>query len=130
MLDLLKAEVPPHEELREDMGDISGIEVFNNQILVAIYLRPNKTKGGIFLTETTRDEDKWQGKVGLVLAKGPTAFQTDDSPWFQGVEPVEVGQWVYFRPSDGQGLSINGKMCRLLDDTSIRGRLVRPDQIW
>jgi len=43
---------------------------------------------------------------------------------------IEVNDWVVFRPSDGWGLTVNGQMCRLLDDLVIRGRVEHPDIIW
>ena len=40
---LMDHDVDPRQKLLEEMGDISKVEVFNNQILVAVYLRPEKT---------------------------------------------------------------------------------------
>ena len=119
----------PKKELISVLGDTSNVEIFNNQILVAIYIRPEKTVGGIILTNTIRDEDKWQGKVGLVIKKGPSAFVDDSKNWFNGIT-VDANDWVIFRPSDGWGLTINGIMCRLLEDTVIRGRVSHPDQVF
>lgn len=119
----------PKKELISVLGDTSNVEIFNNQILVAIYIRPEKTVGGIILTNTIRDEDKWQGKVGLVIKKGPSAFVDDSKNWFNGIT-LDVNDWVIFRPSDGWGLTINGIMCRLLEDTVIRGRVSHPDQVF
>ena len=119
----------PKKELISVLGDTSNVEIFNNQILVAIYIRPEKTVGGIILTNTIRDEDKWQGKIGLVIKKGPSAFVDDSKNWFNGIT-LDVNDWVIFRPSDGWGLTINGIMCRLLDDTVIRGRVSHPDQVF
>ena len=39
----------PVDRLKDEVGDTSGIEIFNNQILVAVYLPPEKSKGGIML---------------------------------------------------------------------------------
>ena len=60
-------EVDPKEELLTKVGDISGIDVFNNAVLVAIYVRPTKTKSGLYLTDKYTDEDRIQGKAGLVV---------------------------------------------------------------
>jgi len=119
----------PKTDLLKEIGDISDVEVFNNQVLVAIYIRPEQTLGGIILTNNIREEDMWQGKIGLVLKKGPSAFVDDSKNWFNGVD-VEVNDWVVFRPSDGWGLTVNGNMCRLLDDTVIRGRVNHPDTVF
>jgi len=119
----------PRDELLNEVGDIKEVEIFNNQILCAIYIRPQKTASGIILTEKYVDEDKYQGKVGLVLKMGPEAFVDESGKWFKNMK-IKVGDWVVFRPSDGWSVSINGKSCRILDDVAIRGRVKSPDIIW
>lgn len=121
--------VDPKKELLNNLGDLSAFEIFNNQVLVAVYIRPDKTKGGIYLTDKARDEDRYQGKVGLVIAMGPTAFVDDSQSWFKGVS-IDLHDWVVFRPSDGWSLEFNGVLCRILDDTVIRGKIDRPDRVF
>jgi co-chaperonin GroES (HSP10) len=72
---VMEHEIDPKEKLLTDLGDLSGIEIFNNQVLVAVYIRPNKTKSGIILTDETVNEDRYQGKVGLLVGMGPAASQ-------------------------------------------------------
>lgn len=120
--------VDPRKELIESIGDISGIKIYNNWILVAVYKRPEKTAGGIILTDNTRKEDEYQGKVGLVLKKGPIAFVDDEKTSFNG-QDVELGEWIAFRVSDGWSLEVNGVMCRMLQDTQIRMSIPSPDVI-
>jgi len=119
----------PKAAILKEIGDIDKVEVFNNQILCAIYVRPEKTKSGIILTSQTREEDKYQGKVGLVIKMGPEACVDETGKWFKN-HTIEVGDWVYFRPSDGWAMNINGVPCRVIDDTDIRGRAAAPDIIW
>lgn len=119
----------PKSELIEKIGDLSKVELFNNQVLVAVYIRPEKTKGGIILAGQTRDEDKFQGKVGLVVKMGPQAFVDYDNKWFAGVN-VSEDDWVFFRTSDGWSITINDVLCRILDDTNVRGKIAHPDQVW
>jgi len=119
----------PKAGILEDIGDLSTIELFNNQVLVAIYVRPTKTKSGIYLPDATVAEDKIQGKVGLVVKKGPMAFVDASEQWFTDIE-VNEGDWVIFRPSDGWGITINNLMCRILEDTAVRGKITAPDQVW
>lgn len=113
----------PKDEIWKAIGDLSDLKLFGNEVLVAIYIRPQKTSSGIFLTDNYRDEDKWQGKIGLVLKKGGTSLVEES-------DRVEVNDWVLFRPSDGWGLTVNGVMCRLLDDRVIRGAPAKPDTIY
>jgi len=92
----MQHDVDPKQKLIEDIGDISKVELFNNQILVAVYIRPQKTKSGIYLTDKTTDEDRYQSKVGLVLKKGPTAFVDPEGKWFDGITvDVNGGREMY-----------------------------------
>jgi co-chaperonin GroES (HSP10) len=125
----MKHAVDPKKHLLDELGDISEIQVFQNKLLVAIYVRPNKTASGILLTDNTTDEDKHQGKVGLVVKKGPQAFVDPDDKWFNGVT-VDVGEWVYFRPAESWAINVHGVECRLIDDTDIRGTTKYPDAVW
>ncbi len=119
----------PANEIRKRIGDISKIEVLHNQILVGVYIRPEKTKGGILLTSQTRDEDRYQGKAGLVLKKGPLAFVDDDNNKFHG-QNVDVGDWVFYRVSDGFPLVLNGTLCRLLEEVHVKGKIPSPDVVF
>jgi co-chaperonin GroES (HSP10) len=126
----MQHDVDPKQKILDEIGDLSTFEIFNNQVLVAVYMRPVKTKGGIFLPDSHLDEDKFQSKVGLVLKRGPVAFQPDpDHDWFANMT-INDKDWVVFRPSDGWGVVVNNVMCRMLDDTNIRGRVSRPDEVW
>ena len=125
----MKHEVDPKQDLLKQIGDISKFEIFNNQVLCAIYLRPEKTQGGIIITKQSRDEDKIQGKVGLVVKMGNSAFVDDTNTWFKGIN-VEVGDWVVFRATDGWSITVNGVLFRIVDDIDIRGRASHPDQVW
>ena len=122
-------EKDPKEVLLEQVGDLSKIEVFNMQVLVAVYIRPEKTKSGLYLSDKARDEDRYQSKVGLIIKKGPTAFVDKDGEWFSGLE-IKEGDWIVFRPSDGWNITVNGTLCRMLDDMSVRARIEHPDQVW
>jgi co-chaperonin GroES (HSP10) len=125
---VMEHEKDPRQDLLEKIGNIDDIEIFNNQVLCAVYVRPEKTKSGIYVTQVSREEDKIQGKVGLILKKGEAAF-ADDGEWFSGVT-FDLHQWVVFRPSDGWSITINNVLCRIIDDINIRGRVQHPDQVW
>ena len=119
----------PRQALKEQIGNIDDIEIFNNQILVAVYIRPQKTKSGIYLPDSHVKEDEYQSKIGLVLKKGGMAFVDEDNQWFRDTK-IELNDWIVFRPSDGWSVTINNNICRILDDTAVRGRVQKPDQIW
>lgn len=126
---LMEHKIDPAKNLWDAIGDISKVEVFNNQMLVAVYVRPQKTKSGIYLTDKTTEEDRYQSKVGLVLKKGPMAFEDNTGQWFKDVE-IDVGDWIVFRPSDGWSITVNNVLCRMIDDTNIKGRVDNPDRVW
>ena len=121
-------EEDPRQIVLDALGDISKCEVFHNQVLCAVYERPEKTKSGIFLTDTTREEDRHQGKVGLIVKMGRLAFKSDGK--WQWPDDMGLGDWVYFRVSDGWNTTVNGKICRMLRDEDFKGRIQEPDQVW
>ena len=125
---IMDHETDPKIALRDSVGDLSNIEIFNTQVLVAVYIRPQKTKSGIFLTDKTTDEDRFQSKVGLILKKGESAFE-EDGTWFKNIA-FNDGDWVVFRPSDGWSITVNGVLCRILDDIHVKGRINTPDWVW
>ena len=118
----------PRKKLLDELGDISEIELFHNQVLLAVYLRPQKTKSGLYLTDKHVDEDRFQSKVGLLVKSGPQAFEQDGN-WFSGLHFNE-NDWLVFRPSDGWSVTVNGVLCRIFDDINLRGRVPHPDAVW
>lgn len=119
----------PKKKIIEAVGDLSKFKLFSNQILLGLYQRPQMTASGIHLADITRDEDKYQGKVGLVLMKGPLAFVDDETTQFHG-QDVEIGDWVAAWVSDGRSISINGQLCRVIRDTEIRMTIPAPDVVY
>ena len=123
-------ETDPKDKILEEVGDHYGFQLMSNQVLVAIYMRPERTKGGVILTDGYRGEDKFQSKVGLLLDNGPSAFVEDgDASWF-GKTQFKKGDWLVFRPSDGWSISVNGVPCRILSDTQVKGVVDNPDRVW
>ena len=125
----MEHDVDPRKTILKAIGKLDDVEIFNNQLLCAVYIRPEKTKGGIVLPDQHRSEDKFQGKVGLVLKKGPDAFVDSTNTWFSGVS-VDIDDWSIFRPADGWNITGNGVLCRILNDINVRGRIQHPDQVW
>lgn len=132
----------PKEEILAKLGDLTHVEIAQNEVLLAIYQRPEKTAGGIILTHNNLKEDLYQGKVGLVVKIGAACrFQrTDDVTKVTYGLPIKLHDWVFVRPSDTFALDVNGDAetldrkdfvpCRLVYDDSIRGRVANPGVIW
>lgn len=121
--------VDPKEKLLKEVGDLSNVDVFNNQVLVAVYMRPEKTSGGIILPGQNLDEDKYQSKVGLIVKKGPSAFVDEDNKWFADAN-LQEHDWVVFRPSESWSITVNKVLCRMIEDIHIKGRIDHPDRVW
>lgn len=125
----------PALKITRDIGDLSNFEIFGTQILLGIYERPEKTKSGLYLSDQTRQEDRYQGKAALVLKKGPKAFVSDHNYDF-GTQNVEVGDWVAVFVSDGRQITIsNAKtgtkvLCRIIEDQYIRLKIPAPDVVF
>lgn len=115
------------DEILAGLGSIT-FETFHNQLLLGIYIKPEKSAGGIIFTDKTRAEDQWQGKVAVVLDKGPMAFRSDASVRFEN--DVQVGDWVVYRVSDGFSIDINGIHCRVIEDVHIRAKITDPTIIY
>jgi hypothetical protein len=144
--ELATVEAAKEAMLAELLPIVADISVMRNRVLVATFQRPAKTSGGIIMVDDTLNEEKWQGKTGLLLKTGPIAFQFDEvveeiethgsaqAVWEEHQLPV-VGDWVYFRNSDAwdSGLRVApgiGVHCRILDDGCIVGKISDPTLIW
>ena len=119
----------PKKTIFDKVGDLSGIQIFGNNVLIGIYERPKITKSGIHLADQTIREDEYQGKAGCVLLKGPAAFKSDDKYDFYGMD-VQIGDWIAIFVSDGRKLVVNGQLCRLVEDQFVRLKLDRPDTVF
>lgn len=127
---LMEHSKDPRVDLHEKLdAALANIDLLHNQILVATYVRPQKTAGGIIVPDQTRKEDEYQGKVGLVMKKGPLAFQDDDRVKFHG-QDVKLDDWVIFRASDGWQLILHGVHCRILADVDIKATVAQPDLVY
>lgn len=111
------------------VGDLSKVEVFFDLVLLGTYIRPEKTAGGIIRPDSNIQEDEFQGKVGLVLKKGPNAF-VDDQDITYGGQNIDVGDWVVFFVGDAKSITINGAPCRLLRASQIRMKVPDPSVVF
>lgn len=126
--DISKSDNPLKTAL-EKLGDLSKIkQLIAGRILVWTYIHPQKTKGGIILTDREVGEDLWQGTVGYVLKKGPLAFVDDETHKFHG-QTVEIGDWVTYRAGDAKRVQINGVDCRIIEDSLIDMVIDHPELV-
>lgn len=111
------------------VGDLRDVDVMFNMVLLAIYIRPERSSGGIIRPTSNVQEDVWQGKAGLVLKCGPNAFEDDGEYNFHG-QMVSVDDWCVFKVGDAWSLNIHGVPCRLVRDSNIRMRVKDPNIVF
>lgn len=109
------------------------IKPFHNWVITATYFLPDylETASGhkLFLPDKTHDEALWQGKVGMVVAKGPLAFKDDEHVKFEG-QDVEIGDWVMYDVLEGRQFTIERLHCRRLKDTQVVAWVKDPTVIY
>ena len=121
LMDIAQAD-DPYQALIDNIGDISKVKIYGENALVANYIAPEKTKGGIYRTKETMAEYEWQGKVGLVLKLGTHCDGDDEKEFFH--------QWVVFHPNDGLRQHLNGVACRFIGTDRIRARVPDPSMVY
>ena len=73
----------------------AGVRPFASRVLVQLRTPRKISKGGIHLSESTLDTEKWNTQVAKIVALGPVAFKnrTTLEHWPEG-EWCSIGQFV------------------------------------
>jgi hypothetical protein len=143
-------------DIHQQLGNISEVEMFGRQVLVALYIRPIwDTKTRLQMSSEKQQEDIYQGKVCMIVSMGPDAFRGDESymsAMFGRRPPPAVGDWVFLRAEDGTPTSLKGDdairvkwtapngdtydlysfdgwPCRYISDESVIGRIRSPHTV-
>ena len=120
----------PKLELQRSVDELVNlVHPLGSGVLVAIYRRPEKTAGGIIMTDTSRGEDDYQGKVGLVMRLGPQAFQDDETHHFMPPIPKE-GDWIVFSVGETFSFELGKQRCRIVEDVAVRAVVDQPDIVY
>ena len=107
-------------------GRYTGIHMCRSLILVATYIEPDTTPGGIIKPDRTIAENRFQGKVGLLVKVGPQATEyEDDTP-----ATCQIGDWVVFTIKDGVQLTVNDVACRLIPYSRLRMKISSPEVVF
>lgn len=109
--------------------------LMSNLICCATYYLPpyDILPGGqkFYRADISHNEALWQGKVGLVVAKGPLAFL--DEPElrikFHG-QNVDIGDWVQWDIHDARQCTINRVHVRYLKDVQIIAKWDDPRLVY
>ena len=122
------------KKIWQHFDELNELEVFHNQLIVVKFIR-TKVSASIYAANSTQTEDKWQGKVGLVIKLGPSAFVDEPGFSFHGTKAA-VGDWVIYRNTDGYDMDYKAEGAvekinlRWIEDAQIKGRTTRPQAIW
>lgn len=120
----------PRAVILDFLGDtLSGFTLACDKVLVATYRRAEKTAGGIIMTSNELDEDKFQGKAGIIIKLGSLAFK-DDARTTHGEFSPKLHDWITFDPNQGKQQEICGLHCRILGDKNILMQVENPNFIW
>lgn len=119
----------PAQKILKEIGDISDFELLKSLVLVVTYIQPEKTAGGIIKPDSMQNEDKFQGKIGLVVKVGPLAFENNPDLQF-GSRTPKVGDWVVYAAPDGKKMAVNGVHCRTIEDQYIDAIIKNPDMVY
>ena len=124
---------PQKQKIFDELGDLSGIKLPLNQILLAIYKPPEVTRGGIIRPDIVKDEDVYQGVSALVVKMGPHAYEQSENMdylWTDG-DRCQVGDWVMFRRGEGFRVNVHGRECMLMhNERGIKMVLGQPDEVF
>lgn len=121
LMDIAAAD-DPKRALIENVGDLSGVRVYGQSALVASYIGPEKTRGGIYRTRETIAEYEWQGNVGLVLKLGLSTDEHDEEEFLH--------KWVMFGCNEGMRYHLNGVACRTIALDRIRQQISDPSMVY
>ena len=94
-----------------------GLEPKGWNILVRLYIPPNKTNNGLYLPTSVTDEHEYKSCVGLVLKKAKGVYK-DDRYKLTG-NWCEVGDWVVFPRHSGYPLNYKDIPIYILKEDSI-----------
>lgn len=130
----------PRQEILDDVRPIlKDWHIPPTSVLLVMYERGKTkggdvmTKGGIIVPEVQHGslkEDKWQGKVGLVVKVGAVAFTNTDTYDWHDFAPKE-GDWVVVNVGDTFSFDLPGdRRARLVDEQNVRLVVPSPDLVW
>jgi len=97
------------------------------RILILPYTIPDSTKGGVLLSDETKERNQLATNVGYVVSLGPDAYKDEgkfpDGAW------CKKGDWVMFGRYAGSRFKIDGAEPRLLNDDEILAVIDDPRDI-
>ena len=133
------------QEIMNWIGDVSKDVILNDEVLVATYARRQYvyTRGGqkMWLSDEELIENRYQGKVGLLLKSGPEAFRF--ARGWANISPVpgethdefearrilhtpKPGDWVLYRSADGFEAALQRAIVKIIPSECIKMIIADP----
>ena len=131
LLELAQCENPESQKkmIFAMLADAIGqMDFLGSRVFVATYITPQK-KGSIWMPEKKIDASRFEGKCGLVLMLGPSAFKYDGAWPYEGPKP-KVGDWIQYRASDAREFGFCDVYCREIEDHLVKAIVKDPSKIW
>ena len=115
----------PRKEIKKWCGSLAKEKILGDRIMIAVYGRPEKTAGGVYVSDSQIQEDQYQGCVGAVVALGPLAFVYDGQFKWEGDKP-KVWDWVLFNPAEGYQYAFRKACIRIFPSHAIKAVVSDP----
>lgn len=102
------------------MTNESGIFPTEYKILIAPVEVDEKTKGGIYIPETTKERDQFAQMQGVLVAVSPLAFTyAGDSEWGASERPKPGDKVLFAKYSGAVVDGKDGKKYRIVNDKDV-----------
>tara|TARA_R100000995_G_scaffold8626_1_gene3710 strand:- start:423 stop:899 length:477 start_codon:yes stop_codon:yes gene_type:complete len=97
------------------------------RILVVPYYPKEKTKGGIYIPDATRDRESFATVVAYVVKMGPDAYKDKDK--FPTGAYCSEKEWVLMGRYAGNRFKVEGLELRLINDDNIIAKILDPTDV-
>ena len=97
------------------------------RILVIPYYPKEKTKGGIYIPDATRERESFATVVAYVVKMGPDAYKDEDK--FPNGAYCSEKEWVLMGRYAGNRFKVEGLELRLINDDNIIAKILDPTDI-
>ena len=118
---IYKTPLGKFEEAQYPGGNFSGKHPLNDYVSILFDRAPEKTEGGIFLSDDTKENNTYASEAGVLIEAGDGAFKwsADRQRPFEGRKPGP-GDRVYFERYAGAVIhGEDGLEYRLMEDRCV-----------
>jgi co-chaperonin GroES (HSP10) len=97
------------------------------RLLVIPYYPKEKTKGGVYIPDATRERESFATVVAYVVKLGPDAYKDEDK-FPHGAYCTEK-EWVLMGRYAGNRFKVEGLELRIINDDNIIAKILDPTDI-